>query len=146
VGLAPRLAGFVLICVMALGSVAMWLGVPYGWLWVASHVADRQGHLTLGPVMIIVICIPVSMVLCAVLLTRLNDLYYRVTGHELEEGPRQAPWMRSMRGERAPKRTRTVLDVVMVLSVLLALISFELWYVLFAGSPLPGGGPLPGPG
>ena len=46
-----------------------------------------------------------------------------------------------MSGERAGttgERARA-LDVVLVVAVVLALIAFELWLLLFAGSPLPGG-------
>jgi hypothetical protein len=49
----------------------------------------------------------------------------------------QAPWHRSLRGDRAPARARSVLDVVMVCSVGLAVVCFAVWFFLFAGSSLP---------
>lgn len=42
-----------------------------------------------------------------------------------------------MRGERGSTRPRTILDVVMVISVSLALLAMLLWFALFAGNPLP---------
>jgi hypothetical protein len=42
-----------------------------------------------------------------------------------------------MRGERGSGHPRTILDVVMVLSVSLALLCFGVWFFLFAGSSLP---------
>jgi hypothetical protein len=138
--------GALLIAAMVAGSVAMWMAVPYVWIWVASQVADTQGHLTLAPVMIIIVCIPASMIAIAFGLARLNDLYYRVTETAVDERPQQAAWLHSMRGDRAPKRQRTVLDTVMVISVVVALIALEAWYILLAGSPVPSGTPLPGPG
>ena len=56
-----------------------------------------------------------------------------------DDRPQQAPWMRSMRGERGSTRKRGVLDTVMIVSVGLALAGFGLWFFGFAGSSLPGG-------
>ena len=46
-----------------------------------------------------------------------------------------------MSGERTgPGRpSGGALDVVLVVSVVLAVVAFELWLLLFAGLPLPGG-------
>jgi hypothetical protein len=131
---------------MGAGSILLWLGIPYAWIWLASQAAGGEARLKVGPVMMIIAGIPMTMVLWAWVLARLNDLYYRATETPLPGGPQQAAWLRSMRGERGSARPRTVLDTVMVVSVVLALIAFELWYVLLAGSPLPSGTPLPGPG
>ncbi len=49
----------------------------------------------------------------------------------------QAPWHKSMRGERDSGRERTVLDGVMIVSVSLALLVFGVWFFAFAGSSLP---------
>ena len=49
----------------------------------------------------------------------------------------EAPWMRSMRGERDSTRKRGVLDTVMIVSVGLALVGFGVWFFGFAGSSLP---------
>ncbi len=42
-----------------------------------------------------------------------------------------------MRGERSSPRPATVLDVVMVSSVLVALLAIAVWFFAFAGSSLP---------
>ncbi len=47
------------------------------------------------------------------------------------------PWHRSMRGEDDSRAPRSVLDVVMVISVSGALLVFAGWFFFFAGSPLP---------
>ena len=46
-------------------------------------------------------------------LDRVHQAYTR-TG---DDRPQQAPWMRSMRGERGSTRKRGVLDTVMIVSV-----------------------------
>jgi hypothetical protein len=67
-------------------------------------------------------------------LDRVHQSYTR-TG---DDRPQQAPWMRSMRGERGSSRKRGVLDTVMIVSVGLAVAIFGIWFFGFAGSSLPG--------
>jgi hypothetical protein len=43
-----------------------------------------------------------------------------------------------MRGERAPQRRTTVLELVMMISVSLALLVFGVWFFFFAHASLPG--------
>jgi len=120
---------------MAVGSVVMWLAVPVFWLWLASRLVQTS-QPTLGPYVMVLIGIPLSMVVLGKLLARLNRVYGEVTG----TAPRvrvRLPWMRSMRGERAGERPRTILDVVMVCSVAVAVLVMAVWFFAFAGSSLP---------
>ena len=56
----------------------------------------------------------------------------------LDEGPQHAAWLRSMRDDREThRRRRSVLDTVMIVSVLLAILVGAVWFLAFAGSPLP---------
>ena len=45
---------------------------------------------------------------------------------------------RSLRGERTPNRRTTVLELVMVCSVSVALVTFAAWFFFFAHAKLPG--------
>jgi hypothetical protein len=67
----------------------------------------------------------------------LDRAHGRITGR-LDEGPQRAAWLRSMRDERGPRRKqRSVLDTVMIVSVVLAVVVGGIWFLAFAGSPLP---------
>ena len=126
-----------LILLMAAGSIAMWLVIPVLWLYLGSQMQEGS-QPTLGPYVLILVGIPASMVVMGKLLGALNRLYGRVT----DTTPKvrvQAPWHKSMRGERDSGHQATVLDVVMVISVSLAATAFGVWFFLFAGSSLPGG-------
>jgi hypothetical protein len=138
-GAAPfrRGAAIAVILLMAVGSVFLWIGVPAGWLLIASRVTDSSAP-SMGPYVLVLVGVPVTMVIVARFLSRLNALYERLTGGSAEVRV-QAPWLRSMRGERAPARPRTMLDVVMVVSVGLAAVTFLIWFLFFAGSSLPTG-------
>jgi hypothetical protein len=128
------LAGL-LILLMALGSVVLWIGVPIGWLYLASHLTKTSAP-TLGPYLLVLIAMPISMWIVGKLLFRLNILYSRLTGRTYEVRV-QLPWLKSMRGERDSGHKPTVLEIVMVVSVSIALLAFVVWFFGFAGSSIP---------
>jgi|SRR3954447_4462097 len=125
-----------LILLMAVGSVVLWIGIPLGWVYAASRTV-KTSQPTLGPYLMVLIGIPLTMWLWGKLLFRLNDVYARLTGQTYEVRA-QLPWHKSMRGERDSGRKTTVLDLVMIISVTIALVAFGIWFLVFAGSSLPG--------
>jgi hypothetical protein len=130
-----RMLAALLILAMAIGSIVLWLGIPIGWLYVASRIA-KSSQPSMGPYLLVLVGIPASMVVVGKLLSTLNRTYGAVTGAPPAARARRA-WMRSLRGERDSARPRTILDVVMVWSVALALVCFAVWFFAFAGSSLP---------
>ena len=131
---SPPALGLVLL--MGLGSVVMWLGVPVGLVYLASRLADTPNP-SLGPYLVVFIGLPLGMAIMGKLLGELDRAHQRLT-RSGDDRPQQAPWMRSMRGERGSTRKRGVLDTVMIVSVGAALVLFGLWFFLLAGSSLPG--------
>jgi hypothetical protein len=130
-----RFVGALLILLMAVGSVLLWIGIPVGWLDLASQVAGSS-QPSMGPYALVLVGIPATMIVMGKLLAALDRAYGRVTGTAAQTRV-QAPWHRSVRGDRSPARRRSVLDVVMVCSVLLAVACFAVWFFVFAGSSLP---------
>lgn len=123
-----------LVLLMAVGSVILWIGIPVGWVWVASQTVDTS-QPTLGPYLLILFAVPISMWVWGKLLFRMNGVYSRLTGQNYHVRA-QLPWHKSMRGERGSGRPTTVLDIVMIVSVSIALTAFGIWFLLFAGSPI----------
>ena len=128
-----RAAAWLLIGAMAAGSIFLWLGIPVLWLWIGS-LLQKSSDPQMGPYLLVLGGIIGSMIVVAKTLSRLNLVYERVTGRSSQVRVRM-PWHRSMRGERDSGRPRTVLDVVMVISVSAALIVFGAWFFFLAGSP-----------
>jgi hypothetical protein len=124
-----------LVLLMAVGSALMWVGLPLGLIWVASLLADSS-QPSLGPYLLVIVGLPVGMVLVGKALSELDHAHGKLTG-TLEQGQFRAPWLKSMRDDRARKRRRSVLDVVMLGSVLLCVAVLAVWFAFFAGSPLP---------
>src|SRR2546423_1167394 len=103
--LVARPIALVLVLLMAAGSVFLWIGIPVGWIWVASHMV-KTSQPSLGPYVLVIFAIPVSMWIMGRFLFRLNHLYSRLTGQNYETRV-QLPWHRSMRGERKVRRQTT---------------------------------------
>jgi hypothetical protein len=129
-------AAAVLILLMAIGSVFLWLGIPIGLIYLASQTVDSS-QPTLGPYIALLFGIPICMALFGKLLFQLDRVFERVTGRQSEADFR-APWLKSMRAERSAGRKLTVLESTMIISVSIAVVAFGVWFLLFAGSSLPG--------
>jgi hypothetical protein len=133
--LVTRPLALLLVLAMAVGSVVLWIGIPVGWVWVASRTV-KTSQPSFGPYLLVLLATPLTMWLWGKLLFRLNAVYSRLTGQTYEVRA-QLPWHRSMRGEREVRRPTTVLDVVMIVSVSLAITAFGIWFFFFAGSSIP---------
>ena len=123
-----------LIVVMALGSVAMWIALPVGLVWIASQLTDST-QPSMGPYMVVLFGLPLGMALIGKGLGKL-DRMYAAAGGEVPQRYRPG-WTRSMRGERESTRTWSILDRVMLVSVILCFIAMGIWFFFFAGSSLP---------
>lgn len=132
-----KLGATALIALMVFAALMLWLGIPLGWLVIGSLLVSSS-QPSMGPYMVVIIGIIVSVVITANLISRINRAYERVSGNQGRVRV-QLPWMKSMRGEREAPKERSVLDVVMVGSVILAAAAAGAWFFLLAGSSLPGG-------
>lgn len=135
-----------LIGLMALGSVSMWVLNPLLWFWITSHLQSTATQAQMGPYVVLLVGVVLTAVVLAKALAALNRRYGRLIGSD----PTVriiVPWRRSFRdarhgGGEDPGRTPvSVLDVVMVLSVLACVVAFAIWY--FVTNPAP---PNVGPG
>jgi hypothetical protein len=136
-GLSKKAAAVVLILAMSFAALFLWVGIPIGWLWIGSQLVSSS-QPSMGPYAVVAIGIIASVVIDAMILSRLNRTYQRVTDSDGQVRI-QLPWMKSMRGERESGRQTTVLDIILVGSVTLAGLTMLLWWVFLAGSPLPSG-------
>jgi hypothetical protein len=126
-----------LIALMAFLSIMLWLGIPIGWLWIGSQLQSGTQATGFGPYFLVLGGIAVSVVIVTKLLAALNRTYARVDGKADEIVRVRMPWHRSMRGDDDSRPPRNVLDVVMVISVSLAVLAMTIWFFFFAGSSLP---------
>jgi hypothetical protein len=113
-------SALLLIAIMLLGSLALWIGVPVGWLWVGSQLQALTASLevALGTMM-------VGMTLTiAALVSVLSWLNRRHV--ELQEA----------RGREVGDTT--ALEHTLVASATLAVVAYGVWFFGFSGSsPVP---------
>ena len=128
------MAGAIVVLAMMVAALSLWTVIPLTWVYIGSQIADSQ-FPSGGPYMIVFIGIVVSILIIAWLLSRLNGLYIRITGTNTM-APMRPAWLKSMRDEPAHRGT-TVMEAVIVASVLMAVLALVVWFFLLAGSPLP---------
>ena len=120
---------------MLLAAFSLWTAIPLSWVYIASKVSHTQ-FPSGGPYAVVAVGIIASVLFIAWLIGRLNNLYIRITGTN-QLGPMRPTWMRSMR-EAAPMRgSVTVVEAVLMASVMLAALALTIWFFLAAGSPIP---------
>jgi hypothetical protein len=129
------LAASAVFVVMLLTALALWTAIPVGWIWIGSKVATTQFPAE-GPYAVVGIGIVVTIVLDAWLIGRLSALYMKITGTN-RLAPMRPNWLKSMRDSGGAAGTTTVVEAVMMGSVLLAGLVFVGWFFLLAGSPIP---------
>jgi hypothetical protein len=133
-GVTRGLAASLIFIVMLFAALSIWTAIPLGWLYIGSKVSHTQ-FPSQGPYFVVAAGIIVSVLLVAWLIGRLNRLYIGVTGtNQLE--PMRPAWLKSMRDSSRVGGT-TVVEAVLMGSVLLAGATLTVWFFLLAGSPIP---------
>lgn len=133
-----RLERIGLVCAMAVVTCNIWTGGPLLALWIGSRV-QGPGPPDMGAIAAAGVSLGVISYVLVRLLARLDAIYGRVTG-TYSSVSRHVPWLRSMRGER-PHQQRHVrelspLEVVLVVSVVIAVALFEVWFFFYSSSPI----------
>jgi len=128
-------AGLV-VAVMVIGAFSMWTVIPFGWIWIGSKVSPSQ-EPSGGPYMVVFAGIVISICTMAWILSRLNRLYVRITGSTRLPKRYLPAWRKSLSDERGSPYGMSVLEAVILASVLLAGLAMLVWFFIAAGSPLP---------
>jgi hypothetical protein len=120
-------------------TVNLWTGAPLVALWVGSKVVGQK-QLTIGAVFTVVFVLAVLVFALAIALVKLSAAYDRLIGRPTRE--RRLTWLRSMRDEGWREELdkqlgTTALEWIVMATVWIAVIVFLVWFIAFAGSPLP---------
>jgi len=134
-GAARSLAASLVFLAMLLAAFSLWTAIPLSWVYIASKVSHTQ-FPSGGPYAVVAIGILVSVVFVAWLIGRLNGLYVRITGTN-RLSPIRPAWLKSMRDTGPTQGSVTVVEAVLMGSVMLAAAALTLWFFILAGSPIP---------
>jgi hypothetical protein len=121
---------------MVLGAFSMWTVIPFGWIWIGSRLSDTQ-QPSGGPYMIVFVGIVTSICAMAWILSRLNHIYIRITGSTQLPHRYLPAWKKSLSDDRESPGGMSVLEGVILTSVILAGVTALIWFFIAAGSPLP---------
>ena len=129
-----RLLEYTLAAGIFVGSMALWVVVPFGSLWIASKIGDDAQTVVLSALVIT----PVAMLACGLALSWMYAQYLRVSG--ARPGRDRTAWLGSLSGERKAKRgRRPILDTSLTISAITALVLLLLWFFFLAENYSPAG-------
>jgi hypothetical protein len=129
-------AAGIVVAIMVVGAFSMWTLIPFGWIWIGSKISETQDPSG-GPYLIVFAGIVISICLMAWILSRLNRVYIRITGSSRLPRRYLPAWRKSLSDERSSLHGPSMLETVILSSVLLALAAMAIWFFIAAGSPLP---------
>jgi hypothetical protein len=136
-GPARGLAASVVFVAMLTAALSLWTAVPLSWIYIASKVSHTQ-FPSGGPYLVVAVGIILSVLFIAWLIGRLNRLYIQITGTN-RLAPMRPTWLKSLRDTAPAQGTTTVVEAVLMGSVLLAMVALTIWFFLLAGSPIANG-------
>jgi hypothetical protein len=130
-----------LMIATAVVAINIWTGAPLFAVWVGSQVQGESG-VSMTALFVVVLVLAATVLSLTWVLAWLNARYDVVTGRP--QPPRQPlPWLKSLSGERELETRRrvgvTAVERIVVISVVAAVLAFEIWFFFLAGSSLPGG-------
>jgi hypothetical protein len=127
-------AGLVFLA-MLLAAFSLWTAIPLSWVYIGSKLSETQ-FPSGGPYAIVAVGVVASILIVAWLIGRLNELYIRITGTN-RLGPIRPTWLKSMRDTAPMRSSVTVVEAVLMASVMLAMLALTVWFFVWAGSPIP---------
>src|SRR3954452_11231853 len=127
-----------LVSLMVLATLNIWTGGPLLALWIGSRV-QGPGEPSMLAVGAAAVSLGVISYALVKLLAWVDAIYGRVSGRPSSVN-RHLPWLRSMRGERPhiKKHARELspLEIVLVTSVVVVVMLFEVWFFVYSPSPI----------
>jgi hypothetical protein len=125
-----------LLALMALAALNLFTGAPLIAIWVGSQVQGDAGGLTMTAVATVIAVLAVLSWLLIAALGRLGAAHDALVGRAAER--HRSPWLKSFNeaGGHGDGATLRALDKVLVAVVVLAGLSFEIWFLFFAGSSI----------
>jgi hypothetical protein len=132
---ARSLAAGLVFLAMLLAAFSLWTAIPLSWVYIGSKVSHTQ-FPSGGPYAVVAVGIVASVLVVAWLIGRLNNLYVRITGTN-RLAPIRPAWLKSMRDTGGPQNSVTVVEAVLMSSVMLAGLALTIWFFVAAGSPIP---------
>jgi len=136
--MAGKLKRIGLLAAMSILSLNVFTGSPLAALWIGSRV-QGEGGASLGAIGAVAASMAAISAGLVVALGAVGRSYDRLTGRQ-PTVRKHTPWLRSMSGERPQeiggRGDLSALDVVLIASLVIAVLAFEIWFFFFSTSPI----------
>ncbi len=119
-------------------TINLWTGSPLLALWLGSQVGEQQ-TLSLKPILVVILTLTALTLAISVALGWLEARYRRLVGLPLREN--RLTWLRSFNAQSENVRNvpTSAIERIVTAIVYVAVIVLIVWFLFFAGSPLPHG-------
>ena len=118
-------------------ALNIWTGAPLLALWIGSRVQGSETQTSMTAIVVVVGCLAGFSIGLYQALKHVMHAYQEATG-TLPTVRTHTPWLNSLSGER-PAYTATRIsgaERVIVVTVVIAALVFEVWFFFFSGSPI----------
>jgi len=133
-----RLTSAVMAVALGVGSLAVWTLVPAAWLYLTRDVSPGGVRF-----LAVVLGCPLTMVALVLLLYRVDSYRQRLRGTP-ERIASHSGWLRSVSDAPRSRAKSSLLEVMLVVSALIAVVVLVVWWGLVADSLNPSGPTAPG--
>ena len=138
-----RIKPILLAAAMAFLALNVWTGSPLLAVWLGSKVQGEESQPSMGAYAVVILSLIAFSWGLYQLLKVVMRAYQEATG-TTPTVRTHAPWLRSMRDERVEYRNAAAriggAERIVVVSVILAAVAFEVWFFFLSGSSIGGGG------
>jgi len=125
---------YALVIAIFLGSLSLWVVVPFGSLFIASKIGNDAQTVVFAALFI---C-PIAMLACGLGLSWLYTQYLRVSGSRPTRD--RSAWLGSLSGDRKKQRgRRPILDTSLTISAGTAIVLLLVWFLFLAENYEPAG-------
>jgi hypothetical protein len=138
-----RIKPILLAAATAFLALNVWTGSPLLAVWLGSRVQGSESQPSMAAFAVVILALIAFSYGLYQLLQLTMRAYQEATG-TTPTVRSHAPWLRSMRGERPDYTGRgptiSGAERIVVITVLMAAVAFEIWFFFLSGSSIGGGG------
>ena len=126
-----------LAALMAFLALNIWTGAPLLALWIGSRVQGSETQTSMTAIVVVVGCLAGFSIGLYQALKHVMHAYQEATG-TLPTVRTHTPWLNSLSGERPAYAATRIsgAERVIVVTVVIAALVFEVWFFFFSGSPI----------
>jgi hypothetical protein len=134
----PSMRRIAIVAATALASTNVWTGAPLLAVWTGAQL-QHDSRPRMGSAFAVILVLAIAEIALGFALAWLGARYDEISERPIRHR-RTSPWLQSMSGERPVDVRReagvSAVERTVAISVVAAVLCFEIWFFFFAGSPI----------